>query len=441
MKSLLLYGLALGFCVTIFHPNTRADEPLTYHRDVAPILQRHCQDCHRPGQVAPFSLLTYDHARKRAADLASVTHAKLMPPWPASTDEGGPFRDVRQLSEAEIATLTTWADQGASEGDPADSPPSRDFPGDWPLGPPDLVLKPSVPFELDATGRDEFRVFVLPTGLTEGRWVHAVDYRPGNPKVVHHILGAFDTRGAARRLDDNDPKPGYSAFSGFGIAPSGGLDGWAPGKAPHALINGVGRYLPAGSDVLIQVHYHKTGKPETDDTAIGLYFADKPIQKQVRGTLIVPDLPRSLRTRFRPDLRIPAGDDNYEVRGARTIDEDSHAVAVIPHMHWLGKDCTITARYPDGTSRTLIRIDRWDFNWQATYDFAEPVPLPKGTTLEMVAHFDNSDANPNNPSSPPREVRWGEQTTDEMCIGFLQFTTDAEHLDNQPPLRFRALTP
>lgn len=426
--------LVLAVCLV---PATRAadDTAPTYHRDVTPILQQHCQDCHRPGQVAPFPLLTYEHARKRAADLAAVTHARLMPPWPASTDEGGPFRDERRLSESELDTLQRWADAGAPEGDPASAPPARTFAGDWPLGPPDLIIKPSEEYELAATGPDELRVFVVPTGLTEGRWIHAIDYKPGNPRVVHHILGAFDTRGNARKLDERDPKPGYASFAGFGMIPTGSLDGWAPGKAPHRLLDGVGRYLPAGSDILIQIHYHKSGKLERDATAIGLYFADKPIQKQVRALMVTPDLPR--RFGIRPDLRIPAGAENYQVRGSRTIRANSHAVAVIPHMHWLGKDFLLTATYPDGTQRTLIRINRWDFDWQVTYDFAEPFPLPAGTRLDMIAHFDNSEANPDNPSHPPKEVRWGEQTTDEMCIGFLQYTLDSEHLDNQPPPAFR----
>jgi hypothetical protein len=383
--------------------------------------------------VAPFSLLTYDQARKRASDIATVTESHTMPPWPASTKEGGPFRDARVLSEAELATIAAWAEAGAPEGDAKDAPPARTWASDWPLGEPDLVLAMPEPYALSAEGRDEHRVFVVPTGLTEGKWVAAVDYKPGNPRVVHHILGAFDTLGRARKLDRDDPQPGYQVFGGFGLVPSGGLNGWAPGKTPQRLPDGVGRYLPAGSDLLLQVHYHKSGKPVTDVTKVGLYFAKAPVDKQVRGQMVTPPRPGPLA---RPELRIPAGAENYEVKGSATIAQDAHLTGLTPHMHWLGKDFVLKATRPDGSTVTLIKIDQWNFNWQGAYDFVKPVALPKGTRLEMLAHFDNSANNPANPSKPPVEVHWGEQTTDEMCIGFLQVTFDAEHLGNRPPARF-----
>ena len=406
----------------------------TYHRDVVRILQTQCQDCHRPGQVAPFSLLTYEQARKRAADIATVIEAHTMPPWPASMTEGGPFRDARVLSAAEIATLADWAAGDCPEGDPKDAPPARTWTSDWALGTPDLVLTMPEPYALEGTGRDDHHVFVIPTGLTEGKWLAAIDFKPGNPRVVHHVLVAFDNEGRARPLDADDPAPGYKVFGGFGITPSGGLGGWAPGKRPQRLPDGVGRYLPTGSDILLQVHYHKNGKAETDATRVALYYAKTPVDKQLVGGIVAP--PR-LFAFSRPELLIPAGDPNYEVKGTLTIDADSHLTAVIPHMHWLGKDFVLTATPPDGATRTLIRIDAWNFNWQGTYEFAEPVALPKGTKIDMVAHFDNSAANPANPNSPPKDVHWGEQTTDEMCIGFLQRTYDDQHLNNRPPTRFR----
>jgi mono/diheme cytochrome c family protein len=407
----------------------------SYHREVARILQEHCQDCHRPGQVAPFSLLTYEQARKRAGDLADVTERRKMPPWHASTKEGGPFRDARVLNEAEIATLAAWAEAGCPEGDPADAPPPRRWDSEWPLGTPDLVLKMPEPYALGAEGRDEHRVFVIPSGLAEGKWVAAVDLKPGNPKVVHHILTAFDIRKAAQKLDEADPGPGYKVFGGYGIIPSGNLGGWAPGKRPRPTPEGVGRYLPAGADVLMQVHYHKSGKPETDASAIGIYFAKGPIDKMARGAMVTPSREGFFR---RPRLLIPAGDPRYEVTGTQTIEEDSHLISVTPHMHWLGKDFLLTATPPGGKPFTLIRVDDWDFNWQGGYDFEAPVALPKGTRIDMVAHFDNSAKNPANPNSPPKDVRWGEQTTDEMCIGFLQLTLDDEHRRNLPPPRLLA---
>ncbi len=410
---------------------TRGGGP-TFHREVVRILRENCQDCHRPGQVAPFALLTFDQTRKRAADIADVTKEGRMPPWHASTQEGGPFRDARVLGPDEIATLAAWVEAGCPEGDPADAPPAREFGSGWPLGEPDLVLKVPEAYPLGAEGRDESRVFVVPTGLTEGKWVAAVDFRPGNPRVVHHVLAAFDVTGRARALDEADPRAGYAVFGGFGLLPSGGLAGWAPGKRPRRFPEGIGRYLPAGSDVLLQVHYHKSGRPETDATSIGLYFAKGPVDKLVRGGAVFP--PRE-RLRLRPNLLIPAGAADHEVTGTWTVPYDAHLIAVAPHMHWLGRDFSLTATRPGGSTSTLIRVDRWDFNWQGTYDLSTPLALPDGTRIDMRAHFDNSAANPSNPNVPPRDVRWGEQTTDEMCIAFLQLTRDDEHLGNGPPPR------
>ncbi|MDX2039528.1 MAG: ascorbate-dependent monooxygenase [Isosphaeraceae bacterium] len=438
MSRITILSAAAGL-IGLFSPRAFAAETPTFHRDVERILRKHCQDCHRPGQVAPFSLLTYEQAKKRAGDIASITEDRRMPPWHASTTVGGPFKEARVLSSEELATLSSWAEAGAPKGEVADAPPPPSFASDWPLGEPDLILTPSESYTLGASGDDEFRVFVMPSGLTEGKWVTAVDFKPGNRKVVHHILAGVDTTGRAARADQAEAGPGYQSFAGFGtdalglpILPSGGLSGWAPGKAPLALPEGVGRYVPAGADVLLQVHYHKSGKPETDRTAIGLYFAKGKIDKQLRGGMVLP--PRQ-RFSIRPELVIPAGAANHPIGGTMTLSYDAHLCAIVPHMHWLGKDFELTAVRPDGSRTTLIKIDRWDFNWQDTYEFVEPVALPKGTKIEMSAHFDNSEANPSNPSKPPLEVRWGEQTTNEMCIGFLQMTRDDEHLNGAAPPR------
>ena len=225
-----------------------AAEAPSYYRDVAPILQKHCQDCHRPGQVAPFSLLTYDQARKRSSDIVAVTEDRLMPPWHASTSVGGPFRDARVLSESEKKTLAAWAAASCPAGDVKDAPPPKSWNSEWALGPPDLILEVPQSYTLGASGRDEHRVFVIPSGLTEGKWVSAVDFRPGNPRIVHHVLAAFDVTGRAKSLDKADPLPGYKTFAGYGtlpsglpFLPSGGLSGWAPGKLPNELPKGVGR--------------------------------------------------------------------------------------------------------------------------------------------------------------------------------------------------------
>jgi hypothetical protein len=425
----------------------------TYSKDIAPILQKNCQDCHRPGQVAPFSLLSYEQARKRGSDIAHVTGDRIMPPWPAATNYGGPFLDQRVLSDADLAKLREWVEAGCPEGDPKDAPPPREFTSDWALGKPDIVLTMEEPYPLNAEGNDEFRVFVLKTNFPEDRWIKAVDFKPGNRKVVHHIIAGIDASGSARKLDAKDAKPGYEAIGGFGdgVPLRGFLPVWTPGSRARYQPEGSGYILPAKADLLIQVHYHKSGKDETDTTQVGLYLSDKPLPRQVRTGFVFPEISEEqgekLKTKFlsamasgkRPTMEemfqdivvIPPGDKNYEVKGnsktaigfGRPISRDILLTSVMPHMHWLGKNFTFWAILPDEqhTKIPLIKIDHWNFNWQGTYALEKPVRLPKGAYFEMEAHFDNSEANPANPSHPPKEVTWGEQTTNEMCIGLYEY--------------------
>jgi hypothetical protein len=442
--------LALAAGIRLFGGQPALAEGPTYSKDIAAILQKNCQDCHRPGQVAPFSLLTYDQARKRGSDIAHVTGERLMPPWPASTSYGGPFLDQRVLPDADLAKLREWVEAGCPEGDPKDAPAPREFASDWPLGPPDLILTMEEPYPLEAEGNDEFRVFVLKTNFPEDRWIKAVDFKPGNRKVVHHILAGIDASGTARKLDARDTKPGYEAVGGFGdgVPVRGFLPIWTPGSRPRRQPEGSGYLLPTKADLLIQMHYHRSGKPETDATQVGLYLSDKPLPRQVHTGFVFPNVSTEQRTKLnakyqalgRPPtldetyedvLVIAPGEKDYEVKGSaktgmrrgRPLEQDILVTSVMPHMHWLGKDFTFSAVLPDEkrTRIPLIKIDRWNFNWQGTYALAEPVRLPKGAYFEMEAHFDNSDANPANPSHPPRQVHWGEQTTNEMCIGIYEF--------------------
>ena len=466
-RSRIIIGLGLALGVGLAGTGARAEGP-TYHKEVAAILRENCQECHRPGQVAPFALLTYEQARKRAADIVQVTGERVMPPWPASTSFGGPFRDERVLADAEVATLRRWLEDGCPEGDPEDAPPPKVFTSDWPLGEPDLVLTMGEAYELAASGSDEFRVFVLPTSLPADRWIRAVDFKPGNRRVVHHVLAgvARDGAGRARELDRKDPKPGYSSVGGFGdgVQVAGFLPIWTPGSRPRYTPEGSGYFLPAGADVLIQMHYHKNGKVETDATSIGLYLSETPLPKRVQTGFLFPTpspfaLAKlmvkaklsqqagrrpSLNELMRDVLTIPAGEANYTVKGSsrggrgggpggRPLSRDILLTSVMPHMHWLGKDFTFTAVLPDEaeTRVPLIKIDRWNFNWQGTYAFAEPIRLPKGAWLEMEAHFDNTAENPANPHSPPKVVSWGDQTTDEMCIGIFEFVV-ADQGDPRP---------
>jgi hypothetical protein len=459
-------GIALGiaWATTGFSligaSEVKAEGP-TYYKDVATILQKNCQDCHRPGQVAPFSLLTYEQTKKRSSDIAHVTGERTMPPWPASTSFGGPFLDQRVLPEADLATLRAWVEVGCPEGDAKDAPPAREFASDWPLGKPDVILTMEEPYELGAEGNDEFRVFVLKTDFPEDRWIKAVDFKPGNRKVVHHVLSAVDTSGGARVLDEKDPKPGYSSVGGFGdgVQIRGFLPIWTPGMRPRQSPEGSGYLLPAGADVLMQMHYHKSGKVEADSTQVGLYLSDKPLPRQIRTGFVFPEISPlqglklaakakaaqaagkrlSIDETLEDVLVIPPGAANHAVKGSskegmgRPINRDILVTAVMPHMHWLGKDFTFTAVLPDEkkTRIPLIKIDHWNFNWQGTYALAEPVRLPKGSYFEVEAHFDNSDANPANPSHPPKLVHWGEQTNDEMCIGIFEFVV-AEGTDASP---------
>jgi mono/diheme cytochrome c family protein len=407
-----------AFGCAIVRPLTASpsgDARVTYYRDVAPILHERCQSCHRPGQIAPFSLASYADARNWATEIKTFTGNRQMPPWKAEPGHGE-FSDVRRLSDQEVETLAAWADAGAPAGNIKDAPAPKQWPSNWALGEPDLVLKMPEAYQVSAGGKDDFRCFVLPTNLPEDKQVVAVEVRPGNPRVVHHVLNFLDIRGAARKLDERDPLPGYnSGLGGIGIQPSGALGGWAPGNLPRFLPEGVGLPLPKGADVVLQVHYHKTGKPETDQTMIGIHFAKKPIEKRLR-TWPLTTLA----------INIPPGEARHEVRSQMMLPFDVHALGITPHMHLLGREMKVTATLPDGTEKSLVWIKDWDYRWQDTYRYQEPVALPRGTRLNLVAYYDNSTGNPLNPSSPPQRVTFGEETTDEMCFAFIGFTMDRE---------------
>jgi len=410
---------------------------VTFYKDVAPILNNHCVVCHRQGEVGPFSLTTFDQARRWASDIKEYTENKQMPPWmPAS---GLAMRGERKLNAKEIATLATWADNDAPAGNPADAPSAPEFVSGWRHGPPDLILTPGDDFKLGAVGDDLFRVFVIPTGLTENKWVVGYDVKPGNPRVVHHTLHFFDTTGQARGLEQNqlardksdiaagrllaDRGPGYTTGMGVGFfapggqrdAPAfGGIGGWAPGQAPQFVPSGMGWLLPKGSDFLIQTHYHRNGQPGRDRTQVGLYFAKAPVE-QPWQTVIVNGM--------KPTERIRAGETNHVAHGAIYLHTDATLHSVLPHMHLLGKRTKVTMTPPKGEPIVLIDIPVWDYKWQETYWFKEPIHAKAGTKLEIEAVFDNSADNPNNPSSPPKDVTVGEQTTNEMLFGFIGATS------------------
>jgi mono/diheme cytochrome c family protein len=420
---------ALGLVIAVVRPTAvsgggdgpepgAVPEPPTYAGQVAAILQNHCLECHRPGQVGPFPLKTYAQARKRAADIATVVSSRQMPPWKAVPQAYPRFKYERSLSASDIATVVGWAEAGAPEGDPSRVPTPPEFSDEWKLGTPDLVLEMPADFEVPAEGPDIYRCFVIPTSLGEDRYISAIEYRPGNRRVVHHLLGYVDTTGEGRKRDEADLGPGYMCFAGgTGIKPQGDLGGWAPGNEPSVLPEGVGRLLPKGSDVVVQVHYHPRGKPEVDRSRIGIHFSKTPV-KQTMGWCFVGNL----------DFKIPAYAPNVEVETSWTTPADVEMLSIMPHMHQIGRKMRIWATLPGGREIGLVRVDDWDFNWQNTYDFEKPLTLPKGSVVKVVAHYDNTAANPRNPNSPPKTVRWGEATTDEMCLGILSLTKKGQDL-------------
>ena len=389
---------------------------VTFAKDVAPIIFNNCTTCHRPGEVAPFTLMNFAETKKRAKQIAVVSESRYMPPWKADPKSGS-YHDERILTAEQIKTLKAWADAGAPEGKASETPKLPKFTQGWTFGTPDLVLEPGEEYTLGAEGRDVYRNFVIPTTYTEDKYVSAVEVRPGNRTVVHHVLIFLDTNGEGRKLDAKDAEPGYETFGGVGFTPSGSLGGWAPGNLPRFMPDGVGQKLPQGADVVLQVHYHKSGKAEKDRSKIGLYFSKKPIDKLMR-VLPIAYLP----------LRIPANEANYRTQSASPVWDNITVHSVSPHMHLLGKEMTVTAEMQDGVKKSLVHVPDWDFNWQTTYVLKEPLKLQKGSKISMTARYDNTPSNPRNPSSPPKPVRWGEETTDEMCLAFVAYTVDDEHL-------------
>ena len=424
-------GCPLGIRDAVVKTPTR----LTYYKDIAPILQTNCQVCHRPGEVGPFSLMTYKQAVTWAEDIKNYSASRKMPPWkPTSTSFA--FHNDRRMAEEDIEKLAAWVDGGVPEGNPKDAPKRIAYSGGWMLGKPDLVLTVKEDFHLGASGPDEFRCYVLPTNLSEDKYIVGFEVQPGNPRIVHHTLNFWDLSGKARQLEatarkkkspeDRDRGPGYSSAMGVGFLPGkspradvpviGNFGGWVPGQVPRFLPEGTGYLLPKGADVLLQMHYHRNGKPESDRSQLGLYFAKKPVKHPYQTITIYP------RNAF--FLNIPAGDANHKVSGTVYLQNDCTMYSVMPHMHLIGRAVKISMTPPGGQKTTLVEIADWDYNWQETYWLKEPLNLKAGTRLDIEAIFDNSAKNPNNPNNPPRLVVFGQQTTNEMLFGFCGVTSE-----------------
>lgn len=386
---------------------------VSYCRDIAPIVQARCLGCHRDGQAAPFPLADYGQVAKRAGQIVEVTRARTMPPWmPAAGHE--PLVGERRLTDREIDLLAAWERAGRPRGDEDDLPPAPRFAAGWQLGEPDLVVRLAEPFTVPADGPDILRNFVIPLDVPEDKLVSAIEFHPGNPRVVHHAVLFLDAHGVARRLDAATPEPGYERFGGPGFLPSGALGGWSVGNTPRHLPGGMGRHLKKGSDLVVQMHYHPTGRPETDRSEIGIFFVKKPIAESLAepARLVGSIWAASYRIDMAP------GDAAYAGRASYVLPREVIMVGVVPHMHLLGRSMRATATLPDGTVRPLVDVPDWNYSWQDEYLFERPFPLPAGTRLDVAAVWDNSAGNPSNPSSPPRRVTWGDGTTDEMMFCF-----------------------
>jgi len=403
----------------------RASPPLvaqrattTFSETIAPIVYANCVTCHRPGEAAPFSLITYEDVRRRGKLLVTVTQQRLMPPWQAMHGYGD-FEGERRLTDDQIKAIAAWVDAGMPQGDPVRMPPLPTFPDGWHLGSPDLVLKMAEPFDVPASGPDVFRNFVIPSGLTEDKWVRAVEFRPSARAVVHHALFAYVPGGSLRAVNGADGRPGFRGLAPIGLTGRGGggsgpLGGWAVGGTPRFLPEGQALPIARNADVVLQMHFHPTGKPQREQSTIGIYFAQSAPERRM-ANLQLPGL-----FGVGAGIDIPAGEKTYAIESSATLPVDVTLFAVNPHAHYLGKEMKATATLPDGTSRPLLWIQDWDFNWQDGYNYKEPVVLPKGSRIDVRIVYDNSAGNPRNPSSPPRRVQWGEQSTDEMgSIGFL----------------------
>ncbi len=418
VAGLLLAGMATG-------GEAPSSKPVTFNKDVLPILQRSCQTCHRPGEVAPMPLLTYEQTRPWARSIKTQVMTKQMPPWFADP-EYGHFSNERKLTPEEIRTLVLWVNNGAPEGDAKDKPAPVEFVEGWGIGTPDKVIEMPKAFQVPAQGTVDYKYVVLTGGFTQDAWVKAAEIRPGNRAVVHHVIAFIRPPGSPWLKDAQPGVPGERSAlgasgpaqersAGGGILGAQYLVGFAPGSQAETMGSAAER-IPAGSDIVFQIHYTTNGAPAEDRTRIGLVLAKEPPQHQYVTLLAANHM-----------LAIPPGDSNYEVKSQVTFQEPAKLVSLKPHMHLRGKDFEYRVVYPTGESETLLKVSKYDFNWQLRYKLAKPLDLPKGARIECIAHFDNSLNNAANPD-PTKLVRWGEQSWEEMMIGW--FSVEASTKDD-----------
>jgi Flp pilus assembly protein TadD len=389
-----------------------ANQKVTFNHDIAPIVYHYCASCHRPGEAGPFPLLTYQDVKKHGHQIVAVTQSRFMPPWLPAPGELK-FADELRLSDQELARIRAWVDQGMPEGKPSDLPVRPKFVAGWQLGQPDVILKAEKPYMLAATGTDQYWNFILPVPIDGTKWVRAVEIHPGDKRLVHHANVLVDRYETSRRLE----KEKGAGFGGMELRiesetfdPDSHFLFWKPGTVVTNEPDGMALRLDKGTDLILNAHMQPSGKEEPVQPSIGLYFTDKPATKH----------PMLLQMHNDAALDIPPGDGNFVVTDEFKLPVDLELMGVYPHAHYLGKDLQATAELPDGTTKTLIHIPRWDVNWQAVYRYSEPVFLPKGTVLKMRYVYDNSEENTANPNHPPARVVGGNLATDEMAHLWLQ---------------------
>jgi hypothetical protein len=402
-----------------------AAQPVTYCRDIAPIVQTYCQACHRPGGIGPFSLMTYDDAKRWSGLISDYTSRRIMPPWKAA--EGyGEFQDSQRLTDTQINLIGRWARTGTLLGDPKDLPPPREFNDGWSLGVPDIMLDicPGG-FPVPAKGGDIFRAFVVPNSSDEDIWLSGMEIMPGDHDRVHHALIYLDPSGKSAALDAAAPGPGFPSSDLFSaLSPRVLLDMYLHGMTPHCLEPGTAWKIPAHAYLVVDMHFRTDGQPHTDHSQIGLYLARGPIDKRVRLGVVGTE-----------HFEIPANDPAYRVKATSgPVPQDITVYSVYPHMHYLGKQMKGTAILPGGVPLPLLWIPDWDEHWQLMYTFKDPQRVPAQSHIDVEAIYDNSEDNLQNPNSPPIPVHFGGLSTDEMCFFYYRYTVDAEHLTQGQPV-------
>ena len=420
MKHRLLFLSALSLFAIVLVSAPKAEQRQasaavpTYAKDVAPILYKHCTECHRPGEIAPMSLMTYEDVRSWAKAIRDEVNGGVMPPWHADPAHGK-WRNARVLTAAEKDTLTRWATGGAPQGDPKTAPKPPVYAEGWRIGKPDAIFSMDKPYAVKKEGTIDYQYFDVPMNLTEDKFVTAIEVRPSNREVVHHALvflrlAQQPPRNAPRRPlftqpreQQQGPEPVRLSQENGPTGPTNGLLAtFAPGTGPVTLPPGTAIRIPAGSTLVFQMHYTATGTPGTDQTTVGMVFADAPPKEQIRATHFM-----------HMGLMIPAGAADHKVDAEITFAEDVKMWGLFPHTHVRGKKWHYEAVYPDGRKEVILSVPRYDFNWQTYYEFETPKLMPKGTRLLASAWYDNSASNPDNPDAKS-DVRWGEQTWEEM---------------------------